>query len=126
MTKLLPICLVIGLVTASGCAREESSTPESTAADAATEASPEPTVDEQIQMMDQMCAEASEAINLRQEGQPLYDRVGGTDVIGQFVQETVRLHLENEAIKTLFEGVDTEQLVQLGTDFLAAGGDLQL
>ena len=61
MTKLLPFCLVMGLVTAGGCAPEQGSAPESTDTDqtpAATEASAEPTVDEQIQTLDEMCADA--------------------------------------------------------------------
>ena len=102
--------------------------PESTDADqtpASTEASAEPTVDEQIQMLDEMCADASEAMKLRQETQSLYDRAGGRDAISQVVQETVRLHLENDKIKGLFDGVDTEQLIQQVTDFLvvATGGE---
>ncbi len=130
MTKLLPFCLVMGLVTAGGCAPEQGSAPESTDTDqtpAATEASAEPTVDEQIQTLDEMCADASEAMTLRQEAQSLYDRAGGRDAISQVVKETVRLHLENDKIKHLFEGVDTEQLNQQVTDFLvvATGGEGQ-
>ncbi|MHC4177144.1 MAG: group I truncated hemoglobin [Planctomycetota bacterium] len=128
MTKLLPFCLVIGLVTASGCAREQGPAPESTETDqkpAATETAAEPTVDEQIQTLDQMCADASEAMEARQEAQSLYDRAGGRDGIGQVVQETVRLHLENEQIVRLFDDVDAEKLIQLVTDFLvvATGGE---
>jgi hemoglobin len=128
MTKLLPFCLVIGLVTAGGCAPEQRSAPESTDADktpVATEASAEPTVDEQIQTLDEMCADASEAMKLRQEAQSLYDRAGGRDAIDQVVKETVRLHLENDKIKHLFDGVDSERLIQLVTDFLvvATGGE---
>ena len=126
MTKLLPFCLAIGLVTAGGCAPEQAPAPESTDADqAATEASAEPTVDEQIQTIDEMCADASEAMTLRQEAQSLYDRAGGRDAIDQVVKETVRLHLENDKIKHLFDGVDSEKLIQLVTDFLvvATGGE---
>ncbi len=126
MTKLLPFCLVIGLVTAGGCAPEQGPAPESTDADqAATEASAEPTVDEQIQTIDEMCADASETTTLRQAAQSLYDRTGGRDAIRQVVRETVRLHLENDKIKGLFDGVDSEQLIQQVTDFLvvATGGE---
>ena len=128
MTKLLTICLVIGFVTASGCAQEEGSVPESTDADqtpGAIEASTEPTVDEQIQMLDEMCADASEAMKLRQETRSLYDRAGGRDAINKVVKETVRLHLVNDKIKGLLDGVDSERLIQQVTDFLvvATGGE---
>lgn len=58
------------------------------------------------------------------EGEPLpslYERLGSWDGITQIVEDTVALHLENQAIAHYFEGVDTDQLVAHVTAFFAAG-----
>lgn len=85
----------------------------------------EQTPDEQVAGLEQMCAEAMEAITARQAEASLYDRVGGRDGIHTVVVDTVGRHQVNEPIKHLFEGGNPEHLIAQVTDFLvvATGGE---
>ena len=56
-----------------------------------------------------------------EQGPSLYERLGGWDGIGQIVNDTVALHLENPEIAHYFDGVDTDKLVAHVTAFFAAG-----
>jgi hemoglobin len=81
----------------------------------------EPTPDEHVAELEQMCADAGPDMETRQAEATLYDRVGGRDGIQLVVEDTVRRHLENEHIKHMFDGVDIERLEGLVTDFLVVG-----
>jgi hemoglobin len=81
----------------------------------------EPTADEQVAGLEQMCAEAQPAMAARQAEATLFDRAGGRDGIQIVVADTVRRHLENEQIKHMFVGVDAERLEMLVTVFIVGG-----
>jgi len=84
-------------------------------------AAAEPTADEQVAGLEQMCADAQPAMDSRQAEATLFERIGGRDGLQIVVQDTVRRHLENEQIKHLLDGVDTDRLATLVTDFLVIG-----
>ena len=56
-----------------------------------------------------------------EQGPSLYERLGSWDGIGQIVNDTIALHLENPEIGHYFEGVDTDKLATHVTAFFAAG-----
>lgn len=56
-----------------------------------------------------------------EQGPSLYERLGSWDGIGQIVDDTIALHLENPDIAHFFEGVDTDKLAAHVTAFFAAG-----
>jgi hemoglobin len=116
MKKIMSCALAIGVFAAAVV----------TADDAVTQAAAnvEPTADEKVAGLEQMCGEAAEAIAARQEGSSLHDRAGGREGIHAVVVDTVRRHLVNDAIKHTLEGVDTDHLIKQVTDFLvvATGG----
>jgi hemoglobin len=87
----------------------------------------EKTADDVLADLEQMCSAAQEAMELRQVEKPLYQRLGGRDGIHSVVEITVQRHLENDAIRHLFDGVDLDRLVEQVTDFLsgATGGDVE-
>lgn len=120
------VCLVILLVALAGCGGTAEE-PEDQAVEAPPEptAEVEPTPDEQVAGLEQMCAEAGAAIESRQAESTLYDRIGGREGIQIVVADTVQRHLVNEQIKHLLDGVDTDNLVAQVTDFLvvATGGE---
>lgn len=80
-----------------------------------------PTVAEQINGMQQMCADSAEARAQRQAADPLYNRLGGYDKISEFTTEVVRLHNQNDAIKAMFVHVDGDRLAKHVADFVSAG-----
>jgi len=54
-------------------------------------------------------------------GPSLYDRMGGWDGVNQIVGDTIALHLENEEIVDILDGIDLEKLQANVTAFFAAG-----
>lgn len=94
------------------------------AAPAVCDAGESTTVEAKIRDVEATCAENADAMAERQAKTPLYDRLGGSEKIHAIVEEIVRLHHENEEIQHLFEGVDTEHLVDGVARFLvtASGG----
>lgn len=80
-----------------------------------------PTVAEQINGLQKMCADTADARAQRQAAQPLYERLGGYDKIHEFVREVVRLHFENDALDRIMVGVDGEKLAKNVADFAASG-----
>lgn len=67
------------------------------------------------------CNEAAADIAQRQAKSSLYERLGGREEIRALTDEIVRLHLENDRISHIFEGVDTERLSRQVADFMEAG-----
>jgi hemoglobin len=90
---------------------------------ASSESTPklEPSPDENVAGLERMCAEAQPAMAARQATATLFQRVGGRDGLQAVVADTVRRHAENDQIKHLLEGVDTEHLAAQVTDFLVVG-----
>ena len=117
--------LLAVLVAFAGCAGGGEKAAEETAAPVEAPAAAEPTSDEKVAELEQMCAEAAEAIAARQTESSLYDRAGGREGIHAVVVGTVERHLVNDVIKHTLEGVDTDNLISLVTDFLvvATGGE---
>lgn len=54
-------------------------------------------------------------------GPTLYERMGGWDGVDQIVADTIALHLENEEIVDILDGIDLEKLQANVTAFFAAG-----
>ena len=117
-SKLKHVCLLVVLVAVAGCggATEKAEAPATQAVVKA-----QPTPDEQVAGLEQMCAEAGPAMAARQAEATLFDRVGGRDGLQVVVADTVRRHLVNEQIKHLLDGVDADRLTMLVTDFLVVG-----
>jgi hemoglobin len=84
-------------------------------------AAEEPTVDEQMQGLQQMCSDTAEARAKRHADQALYERLGGYERIHEFTTEVVRLHKQNDAIKQMFTYIDGEDLAKKVADFVSAG-----
>ena len=96
------------------------------AASAVATASETLTPSEKVAQLKQDCRASAEARADRHAETPLYERLGGRGGIEAVVEETVRLHGQNDTIAHLMEGVDRNRLVRQVTDFLAAatGGDV--
>ena len=93
----------------------------SVAVGGANDANYAPSVAEQIAGMQAMCTETADARAQRQADEALYFRLGGYDRIHEFAREIVRLHSQNDAIKRMFEHVDSEELAKRSADFIASG-----
>ena len=87
----------------------------------ANDANYAPSVSEQIGGMQAMCAETADARAQRQADEALYFRLGGYDRIHELAREIVHLHSQNDAIKGMFEYLDTEELAKRSADFIASG-----
>lgn len=85
------------------------------------DASDAATVAEQMDALQNMCADTEQARAQRQADRALYDRLGGYDPIYQLTSEIVRLHNQNDAIKHMFAHVDSENLAKHVADFVASG-----
>jgi hemoglobin len=55
------------------------------------------------------------------EGPTLYERMGGWDGVDKIVADTIALHLENDEIVDILDGIDLEKLHANVTAFFAAG-----
>jgi len=71
--------------------------------------------------MQAICAETEEARAQRQADEALCFRLGGYDRIHEFAREIVHLHSQNDAIKGMFEYLDSEELAKRSADFIASG-----
>jgi hemoglobin len=80
-----------------------------------------PSVAEQVQSLQQGCAESAAAREKRHAETPLYQRLGGYEKIVDLTREIVRLHNQNDAILHLFRDVDGEALAVSVADFMASG-----
>lgn len=113
----LALSLTVGC--SSGDAGGDAATPELAAQAPTADAEPMPA--DQARELEAMCAENAEAMAARQAETSLYDRLGGAERIHDIVEEVVRLHGENEAIRHVLDGVDRERLVDGVAQFLAVG-----
>lgn len=55
------------------------------------------------------------------EGPTLYERMGGWEGVDKIVADTIALHLENDEIVDILDGIDLEMLHANVTAFFAAG-----
>jgi hemoglobin len=76
---------------------------------------------DQILGLKSMCSETADAQAERQGRDSLYIRLGGYDKILTFTTEVVRLHNQNNTIKSMFKNVDPKMLAKHVADFVAAG-----
>ncbi len=114
--------LLLLMVAFAGCGGSaEETAGQSTPASSESTTKLEPSPDENVAGLEQMCAEAQPAMEARQATATLFQRVGGRDGLQAVVADTVRRYVENEQIKHLMEGVDTEHLAAQVTDFLVVG-----
>lgn len=81
----------------------------------------QPTAGEQLAELKAMCEDAAGEIEQRQAERSLYERIGGREAIHALTDEIIRLHLENDEIKHIFDDVNTDQLSDQVTDFMVAG-----
>lgn len=114
---LLALSMTVGC--SSGDAGGDDATPAVAEQASPAEAEAEPA--DQARELEAMCAENAEAMAARQAESSLYERLGGADRIHDIVEEVVRLHGENEAIRHVLDGVDRERLVDGVAQFLAVG-----
>lgn len=79
------------------------------------------TVEEQMNSLKGMCKESMETRMARHQSKPLYERLGGYEKILALTTEILRLHNQNEAIKSMFAKIDNKLLAKTIADFLASG-----
>lgn len=89
-----------------------------TAAGLAAEA---PSADAQVADLEKMCAANAEARTARHAEKALYLRLREDKGVHALTTEIVRLHLENEQIKHLFEGLDNELVAERVAQFMISG-----
>ena len=79
------------------------------------------TVDEQMNSLKGMCKDSAETRKARHQNKSLYERLGGYEQIKALTTEILRLHHQNDAIKSMFADIDNELLTKRIADFLASG-----
>ncbi len=80
-----------------------------------------PSADEQVKGLEQMCEENAEARTARHAEKTLYERLGKEEGINRLTDELVRIHLQNDKIKHLFDGLDPDQVSKRVADFMISG-----
>jgi len=111
------LSLVLILAIGSGAALFTGEAKAQTPTASANDASP----DTQVMALESMCAETSEARASRQSQKSLYERLGKEKGIHNLTEEVVRLHLKNDDIKHLLDGVDSDKLADDVALFLISG-----
>ena len=81
----------------------------------------EPTVDEQVAGLVEMCAASESARVARHEANPLYSRLGGYDGVHALTTEVVRLHSIHPDFARFWGDIDEEALIKNLDDFIATG-----
>ena len=81
----------------------------------------DPTVDEQVAGLVEMCAASESARVARHEANPLYSRLGGYDGVHALTTEVVRLHSINPDFARFWGDIDEEALIKNLDDFIATG-----
>jgi len=81
----------------------------------------QPTVDEQMAGIVQMCADSEAARVQRQIDKPLYYRLGEYDAILALTTEIVRLHDINPDFDRFMDQIDDGQLAKNVADFVSTG-----
>lgn len=118
-TTFVTMLLAAAAVTATVTAAPSSDTDKTTKAP--TDAKPTQSPDEQIAGLDAMCAANAEERAARHAETPLFERLGGEEGIHALTREVVRLHLQNDAIKYMFEDLDADKVAHRVALFIISG-----
>ena len=123
MKSRIAVVLSTSLLVAACSGETPEPPPDTVTSDAAAGdmTATEPTPDEQMAELVQMCADAAPAIEQRQAERSLYERLGQREGIRAVLTEMVDVHMGNPDIKPLFDGVDIERFLENSTDFISAG-----
>ena len=105
--------LLVGAVSAAGM-------PGAMAAEATAAAEPNDP-DAQVAALEAMCAETAAARADRHSKTSLYERLGKDEGIHALTKEITRLHLENDAIKNTFYGLDADKVAHRVALFIISG-----
>ena len=114
-SRILSFVLILVICSSAGLFAGEAKAQNPTAS--AKDASP----DTQVMALESMCAATSEARAGRQSQKTLYERLGKEKGIHNLTDEVVRLHLKNDDIKHLLDGVDSDKLADDVALFLISG-----
>lgn len=85
------------------------------------EAKAEPTPDEQVAALEEMCAKNSSAMAARNEKSSFYERLGGEKKIHEFTKELMRVHMENPDVAYRFDGLSVDHVANRVAVFIIAG-----
>lgn len=77
-----------------------------------------PGADDQVKGLETMCEANAAARTARQTEKTLYERLGKEEGINLLTREIIRLHLQNDPIKHMFEGLDNDQVARHVADFM--------
>lgn len=122
MKHVFLFAVIIGLAAAIGQPGDiTGALPSGESSKAASVSAAEPSVAEQLGSLEEMCAKSAEARAARHADTPLYERLGGSEKIHELTREIVRLHLQNEDIKHLFVGRDTDLVAKRVAEFVITG-----
>ena len=75
----------------------------------------------QVAELEKMCESNAGDRAARHAEKTLYDRLGKEEGIHKLTDEIVRLHLQNEKIKHMFEGRDNDLVAQRVAEFMISG-----
>jgi len=81
----------------------------------------EPTVEEQVNGLVEMCAATEDARAARQAEEPLYVRLGEVDGVHALTTEVIRLHSINPDFQRFWGDIDEEMLIANLDDFISTG-----
>lgn len=77
------------------------------------------TAAEQVEGLNQMCADNAAAMQQRQQAEPLYTRLGGETRIREFATTLLKTHQSNEEMKRFFGNVPEHPFVDNVTAFIS-------
>lgn len=80
-----------------------------------------PSADDQFKGLEKMCEASAAARTARHAEKSLYERLGKEKGINLLTKEIVRLHLQDDPIKHMFEGLDNDQVAKHVADFMISG-----
>jgi len=80
-----------------------------------------PSADDQVKGLEEMCAATAEARTARHAEKTLYERLGKEEGINRLTSEVVRLHLQNDLLKHMFDGLDNDEVAKQVADFMISG-----
>ena len=80
-----------------------------------------PSADDQVMELEKMCEANAEARAARHADKTLYERLDKDKGIHRLTKEIIRLHLQNEQIKHMFEGLDNEMVAEHVAQFMISG-----
>ncbi|MEJ2720597.1 MAG: hypothetical protein P8181_05585 [bacterium] len=122
LVSITAILMMAAAVVSAGVAGNTAGEKRSeTAAKTTTDAKPTQSPDEQIAGLDAMCAANADERAARHAETPLFERLGGEEGIHALTREIVRLHLQNPAIKYMFDDLDADKVAHRVALFMISG-----